>query len=39
MLGSVAYGEASQPQVMDTGEYKVYLTPAGTTNVLHDCEH
>ncbi|WP_283630325.1 DUF4397 domain-containing protein [Shewanella baltica] len=35
MLGSVAYGEASQPQVMDTGEYKVYLTPAGTTNVSY----
>ncbi|MEO3735987.1 DUF4397 domain-containing protein [Shewanella baltica] len=35
MLGSVAYGEASQPQVMDTGEYKVYLAPAGTTNVSY----
>ncbi|MGL5025904.1 MAG: DUF4397 domain-containing protein, partial [Shewanella oncorhynchi] len=35
MLGSVAYGEVSQPQVMDTGEYKVYLAPAGTTNVSY----
>ncbi|MCU8039323.1 DUF4397 domain-containing protein [Shewanella oncorhynchi] len=33
--GSVAYGEVSQPQVMDTGEYKVYLAPAGTTNVSY----
>ena len=34
-LGSVAYGEASAPQIMDTGEYKLYLAPAGTTNVTY----
>lgn len=35
MLGSVAYGEVSQPQIKDTGEYRIYLTPAGTTNVTY----
>lgn len=35
MLGSVAYGEVSTPQILDTGDYKVYLAPAGTTNVSY----
>ncbi|WP_297892799.1 DUF4397 domain-containing protein [Shewanella sp.] len=34
-LGSVAYGEVSTPQIMDTGEYKLYLALAGTTNVTY----
>lgn len=35
MLGSVSYGEVSTPQILDTGDYKVYLAPAGTTNVSY----
>ncbi|MDH1471850.1 DUF4397 domain-containing protein [Shewanella sp. GD03713] len=35
MLGSVAYGEVSTPQILDTGDYKVYLAPAGTANVSY----
>ncbi|MCL1091890.1 DUF4397 domain-containing protein [Shewanella profunda] len=35
MLGSVAYGEVSGSHIMDTGEYRVYLTPAGKTNVTY----
>ncbi|MGL4714180.1 MAG: DUF4397 domain-containing protein, partial [Shewanella sp.] len=35
MLGSVAYGEVSTPQILDTGDYKIYLTAAGTTNISY----
>lgn len=35
MLGSVSYGEVSAPQIMDTGDYKIYLTAAGTTNISY----
>ncbi|MCS6175995.1 DUF4397 domain-containing protein [Shewanella baltica] len=35
MLGSVSYGEVSTPQILDTGDYKIYLTAAGTTNISY----
>ncbi|MGZ9899035.1 hypothetical protein [Shewanella gaetbuli] len=35
MLGNVAYGSYTEQQILDTDEYIVYLTNAGTTEVVY----